>query len=186
MEIIFIRHGSVKGNIEKRYIGSTDEPLCSEGISTIKKIKLYTDNVISSPMKRCIQTAYIIFGHIDYICNDLKECNFGDFEGKNYNDLKYNKYYQMWLDSMGTLPFPNGETPENFRARCCKAFEYIVNKYSHKKSIAFVIHEGSIRAILEKYAKPQKNFYDWHISNGGVITFNMIYDNDKILLYDLN
>ena len=31
MELYFIRHGKTKGNIEKRYIGSTDENLCKEG-----------------------------------------------------------------------------------------------------------------------------------------------------------
>ena len=28
MEIVLIRHGATAGNIEKRYIGTTDEPLC--------------------------------------------------------------------------------------------------------------------------------------------------------------
>ena len=32
MEIVLIRHGATAGNIEKRYIGTTDEPLCDTGM----------------------------------------------------------------------------------------------------------------------------------------------------------
>ena len=31
MKLQFIRHGKTQGNLEKRYIGSTDEPLCAKG-----------------------------------------------------------------------------------------------------------------------------------------------------------
>lgn len=44
MKIIFIRHGKTKGNLEKRYIGKTDESLCEIGIKELKKI--YIPNVI--------------------------------------------------------------------------------------------------------------------------------------------
>ena len=30
MKIVLIRHGATKGNLEKRYIGRTDEDLCGE------------------------------------------------------------------------------------------------------------------------------------------------------------
>ena len=35
MKLIFIRHGKTAGNLERRYIGRTDEPLCDEGIAEI-------------------------------------------------------------------------------------------------------------------------------------------------------
>ena len=31
MKIYLIRHGETKGNLKKKYIGRTDEKLCSEG-----------------------------------------------------------------------------------------------------------------------------------------------------------
>ena len=61
MKIIFIRHGKTAGNLEKRYIGRTDEPLCEEGISELESIKYPdSDEVLASPMKRCLQTARLI------------------------------------------------------------------------------------------------------------------------------
>ncbi len=47
------------------------------------------------------------------ICDKLKECDFGDFENKSYEDLKNNRL-SKWLDSNG-VPFPNGETHEDFK-----------------------------------------------------------------------
>ena len=35
MKIVLIRHGATAGNIEKRYIGITDEDLCASGIEGI-------------------------------------------------------------------------------------------------------------------------------------------------------
>ena len=37
IKIALIRHSKTKGNIEKRYIGSTDESLCKEGIDLINQ-----------------------------------------------------------------------------------------------------------------------------------------------------
>ena len=36
MEFVFIRHGRTGGNLQSRYIGSTDEELCKEGINGLK------------------------------------------------------------------------------------------------------------------------------------------------------
>ena len=53
MKLIFIRHGKTAGNLERRYIGRTDEPLCDEGIAEILG-KEYPDAdiVVASPMFR--------------------------------------------------------------------------------------------------------------------------------------
>ena len=37
MKIYFIRHGLTEGNIQKKYIGKTDEPLCTEGIAELRE-----------------------------------------------------------------------------------------------------------------------------------------------------
>ena len=31
MKLTFIRHGKTQGNLESRYVGRTDQPLCAEG-----------------------------------------------------------------------------------------------------------------------------------------------------------
>ena len=39
MRIYLIRHSMTKGNKEKRYIGTTDESLCLEGIRLLEERK---------------------------------------------------------------------------------------------------------------------------------------------------
>ena len=114
MELYFIRHGKTKGNIEKRYIGSTDEDLCSEGKEELMPLKYsFAEKIYSSPMKRCLQTAEIMCGKKEInIIEGLKESNFGDFEYKTYEDLKNTPSYIKWLESGGKSGFPNGESNE--------------------------------------------------------------------------
>ena len=168
MRIVFIRHGLTAGNLEKRYIGSTDEPLCNEGVVQLRK-QTYPpcEVLVSSPMKRCIQTAELIYPEQDIeMCDDLRECSFGDFEGKNYKELSGNPDYQRWIDSGGGMQFPNGESPADFRQRCASVFEMIVREFADSGSLAFVVHGGTIMSILETYAVPGRNYYDWYCENG--------------------
>lgn len=184
MKIIFIRHGKTVGNLEKRYIGRIDEPLCSKGKGELLN-RRYPDceTVITSGMRRCIQTAEIIYPNKKIISfTQLNECDFGDFEGKNYNDLSENPDYQQWIDSGGNMTFPNGEKPDDFKKRCISAFEKITAEYKKINVISFVVHGGTIMSILEKYAVPQKNYYDYQVQNGsGFITE---FDGEKIIILE--
>lgn len=168
MRIHLIRHGMTAGNLGKRYIGRTDEPLCSEGISALQSRSYPAPGtLICSPMKRCIQTAQVIFpGSEPQIFPELRECDFGDFEGKNYRELNGNADYQRWIDSGGTLPFPGGESPEDFRERCCAGFLRAVSENPGSDTLTFVVHGGTIMSVMERFAIPRRGYYDWQYPNG--------------------
>ena len=180
VKIILIRHGSTCGNLKKRYIGRTDEVLCTEGINQLKSRKYpECELVISSPMKRCTQTAELIYPHIPLkTYRDLRECDFGSFEGKNYIELTGNQEYQHWIDSGGTLPFPEGEAHDSFVKRTLNAFNKGVRENSGCDDLAFTIHGGSIMAIMERYAVPEGSFYDFSVPNGG--GYICEYDGEKL------
>ena len=167
MKILLIRHGQTAGNLEKCYIGRTDEPLCEAGIAAVKHRHFPACGIlISSPMRRCIQTAAILFPQqTPVLCDALRECDFGDFEGKNYAALNGDPVYQAWIDSGGKMPFPHGESPADFRARCCDGFRECVRRYADADSIAFVVHGGTIMAILSQFAVPHRDYYDWITEN---------------------
>ena len=166
MKIILIRHGMTEGNLKRRYIGTTDEDLINT--DCLKGDYPKCERVVASPLKRCIQTAEYIYPNVDIeICDKLKECDFGDFENKSYEDLKDNPDYQKWLDSNGELPFPNGETHEDFKNRCKEGFFESLTE----RDTAFVIHGGSIMAIMQKLFGG--NFYDYQVKNGCGYEFEM-------------
>ena len=179
MIIYFIRHGATAGNLEKRYIGRTDEGLCTEGIESLKRLQELVpdikDNsitavcqgveaVFTSPMKRCIETADILFpDKKKIIIDDFRECDFGDFEGYNYQELNGNADYQRWIDSNGQIAFPNGESPQDFRRRCINGFKNVAE--TSLETVAAVVHGGTIMSILEKYEKHHE-YYRWQCGNG--------------------
>ena len=184
MTINFIRHGRTAGNLEKRYIGRTDEPLCDAGISELKSTSYPDcDIVISSPMKRCVQTAALIYPDKKIMTyDDLRECDFGDFEEKNHAELNGDPVYQKWIDNGGLGTFPNGEDSTMFRIRSVNGFLKAVGDNNISGVISFVVHGGTIMSVLEKLAVPHRDFYEYITENGhGYVT---VYDGEKIEITD--
>ncbi len=173
ISLLFIRHGATAGNLEKRYIGRTDEPLCNIGISQalkIKELNFQADYLFVSPMLRTCQTAEIVFPKMPYsVVDDFMETDFGIFEGMTASELSQNRDYQAWIDSMCLAPVPCGESVSDFKLRCCRAFEEVMKSVPDNSCAVFVVHGGVIMAILESYAKPELSFYDYHIENGEYI-----------------
>lgn len=143
-----------------------------------------TDKVVASPMKRCIQTAEIIYGTDYEVFDDLRECGFGVFENKSYEELKNDENYKLWLESGGIIPPPEGEGKREFSERCCVCFEKIIFG-ADCESIAFVVHGGTIMAILERFYYKKSSFYDWQIKNGEYLEFEIVKTDEGIKLCKL-
>lgn len=170
LEIRLVRHGKTAGNCLGRYIGTTDEPLCEEGIGELcGKSMGKPELVYASPLKRCLETAKILWPGVPVVkVADFRECDFGEFENKNYKELNGNPDYQAWIDSGGTMAFPGGESPAEFKARVQRAFSHVLEEaeqagYEH---IALAVHGGTIMAIMEKWGTPPGEYYRWQVKNG--------------------
>lgn len=185
MELILIRHLKTPGNEKRQYIGSTDEDLSEQEVQNFKKKSKQASypqvqQVIVSPMKRCVQTAELIYLNMQIQLEPLlKECDFGIFEGKTYEELKDRAEYQAWLDSGGTIAFPEGEEQKEFRLRCVRGMLCQVDRLckEHVESVAFVVHGGTIMAVLEQLAEDQKDFYHWQVENGR--GYRMLVDEEE-------
>lgn len=188
-----IRHGKTQSNLEKRYIGKIDEDLSEVGIQEIKKNleeKKYplADFVFSSPLKRCFQTAKLIYPKSQIIrVKNFREINFGDFEGKNFTELKNDKKYIRWISSNGKLKFPNGESRKKFIKRNISAFKKIVVKIKKTKlqnlKVSLVVHGGTIMALLSFLAK--KDYFNFQVENGSGFSFTLICEKSKLKLENL-
>lgn len=178
MTLILIRHGKTRANEEQRYLGQEDEPLSAMGRDELcqrKKRKTYpqVDCVFTSPMKRCRQTAGLLYPELSAeVIEQWREIDFGLFSGKNHQELQDNHDYLSWLDSNGTLPFPKGESREEFLVRCEAGFEEMIRRVEQigieKKTaltrIGLVVHGGVIMALLSRFGGG--DFFDYQIKNG--------------------
>ena len=168
MRWILIRHGKTRGNLDGRYIGCrSDEGLCPEGIEELNQGKYpAAGRVYSSPMRRCLETAEILYPTIKAeIIPDFRECDFGEFEYKNYEELNGHADYQAWIDSGGELPFPDGESRADFAARSLAAFQSI-RRDAGNEDYALIVHGGTIMSIMEAMAQPRGSYYDFQVKNG--------------------
>ena len=121
--IYLFRHGLTRGNLNAQYIGHTDYPLTSDSISELHSIKAryhypQVDAVFSSPLKRCVDSAGIMFPKNNpIVINDLIEYNFGEFEECTAKDLENNEDFKNWLGGDMHARPPYGESKAEFILR---------------------------------------------------------------------
>ena len=176
MKIYLIRHGKTPGNLLRRYIGGrTDQSLCDEGKSELTALKARghypaTAKVYVSPMKRCRETAAILFPLAEQVLvEEMREMDFGRFENRSHEDMKQDKDYNAWISTMCEGPIPQGENKESFTERCCQAFLSIMQNLESGESdmpAFFVIHGGTIMSIMSKLVKSDRKYYNWYAENG--------------------
>ncbi len=175
--LYLIRHGITQGNLEGRYIGLTDLPLCDEGFYAVTRLAhdhLYPDvqKVYSSPLKRCLETVDIIYPdrYVKEIDN-IAECDFGDWENKTAAELEGLPEYTEWLKGGYESSAPNGETMEEFTLRCLDGLEEIFKDMMHDEitRAAVVTHAGVIMNLCANYGLPKGRPADFAIGQGECI-----------------
>lgn len=180
IEVLWIRHGMTKANKEHRYLGKTDEALSTEGKKALlaqwkTKTDLLSsvDKIYCSPMKRCVETAELLFPqNQDYqVISQWQEMDFGRFEYRNYKELNGDPDYQAWIDSGGTLPFPEGESRDEFIQRSMEGWKSVCSELRAEQQlghpirrICCIVHGGTIMAVLSTLLGG--DYYDYQIGNG--------------------
>lgn len=172
--IYMFRHGLTKGNLNAQYIGHTDLPLTTDSISSLRSIKAHhhyprVDAVFSSPLKRCKDSASIMFPDNNIlVIDDFIEYNFGEFEGLTAEDLKDNEDFKVWLRGDFNTAAPFGESNGQFAHRVCAAFEKVVEGClkTGTETVAIVGHAGVLMTILACYGVPEAPMAHWQMDAG--------------------
>lgn len=172
LTMYLIRHGRTEGNRRGAYIGRTDEPLSEAGrtelLPTVSR-QPTVDAVYSSPMLRCKETAGLLYPeHEPILIEDLKEFDFGEFEGQTFDQLQNAPGIQEWIDSHGRTPFPGGEDWALFNKRCLDGFTQAVlqSLESGHKNAAVFAHGGVIIAIMAQLLGEKNEPFRFHAKNG--------------------
>lgn len=192
--LALIRHGETQANKERRYLGKTDEVLSESGVKILHSYQAqnyYPDvqYLFASPMRRCMETAEILYPKLTPILiPEWEEMDFGEFEYKNYEELKGDIRYQKWIDSGGLSDFPNGESREHFIMRCenglikmCDKL-YQMTKASDSIRAGIIAHGGTVMALLHSFGGA--DYFDSQIYNGRGYLCRMKWHSEGILKKD--
>lgn len=174
MRIVLVRHGITVGGLYGAYVGITDQPLCTEGKEELVRKKKtgsfpVVDMLVCSPMRRCLQTAAIYYPNMQpQTLDELKEQDFGKFEGLSQKEIRAVAGYETWGSTPAVLPFPGGEAWDAFASRSRNGFACAVAMAvrANSKGLAVVCHGGTIMAVMEAMAKEKKGLYYWECNPG--------------------
>lgn len=196
LKIHLIRHGSTEANFLGQYIGSkTDMPLSPEGLNELRLIKdnmdyPQIDVLYSSPMLRCKQTGAVLFPEKEIIgVENLKEFDFGAFEGKTANELENHPEFLSWAAGKLEAP-PEGESNSEFIKRLCIGLNQIVLDMLNKgyENAGVIMHGGAIMMLLGATAVPRHKPVEWTADVGRgyslLITPSLYHRSGVVEVYD--
>lgn len=163
VELVAIRHGITAWNLERRYQGQQDIPLlfpdAEAGLLALRESlgNERFDAIYSSDLKRCQQTlewAQAAREGVPVALEPrLRELDFGEYEGKVYDELKELPHYRAWIDSVGELQIPGGESAAQLRERLDAWLDDLATNAragNHRKVLA-ITHGGVIRELRRRF-----------------------------------
>ncbi|MBU2979621.1 histidine phosphatase family protein [Alteromonas sp. C1M14] len=149
--IDLLRHGSVEG--EPALYGRTDVPLSPRGkaqmLAHLPVLKT-VDNIISSPLIRCLSAAEAIGHLVKAPVNplpSLQECDFGELDGVPFDHLQSQwPLLEAFWQQPAKATLPQAESLPLFHERVLNGWQQILSQDG--KHLLVVSHGGAIRQIL--------------------------------------
>lgn len=195
IRLLIARHGETDFNKNGLMQGrGIDAPLNDRGIKQAKKLASYlknyeTDLLVSSNLKRAIQTAsyYSESKGISLMKSSaLDEMDFGDFEGRSYDDIITELAYidKAWRRGEIEKKIPGGESPLSVYERASTAILTMIKEQEHGL-ITLVIHGRLMRILFSEWLGfGIKNMHQIEHENGAVNQF--VYKNGSFSVVYLN
>ncbi len=172
-EIVFIRHSSLAvprgvcygfSNIDVSHNFYNEANNLKRNLNVFKP-----DLVISSPLQRCVKLAVHTFDTEPEINTNLKEVNYGDWEGRTWEEINI-EGDNLWMYANINNQPPNGESFGELRDRVITELDLIVKREEGK--IAVVCHGGVIRSVLSHLLHtPLEKTRSFHIHYTGFVKF---------------
>lgn len=170
-EFLLIRHGQTVWNNSRKYQGHTDIPLSDLGREQAQKLRdrLARKQIhafYSSDLSRAYETAQIIaepFGKEVKVLSQLREINFGCWEGLTYEEImeKYREMATAWYADPQSVCIPGGESCAQVKERAFSVLNRLAE--THKdETVAIVSHGGTIRLLLIAALGWDMNCF-WHL-----------------------
>lgn len=173
-----IRHGSPFPQTQSVCLGSVKDPgLSAEGEAQCRALRqwfgcYHVSDVYSSPMRRCCESAQLVFSKPAKIHEGLTELGMGDWEGRSFTEIKarYPDLYERRRLDPALVP-PGGEPPLQAQKRFLSAIDSIISG-RRGGDIAMVSHAGVIRLFICALKDTgMDRFWDIPIPYGSVSVF---------------
>jgi len=181
--IYIMRHGLTNSNKKKIYAGRNNECLCQEGIIELYKIRnkikrLKIDLIVSSPIRRCIQTAEILNSYLKKkieIEKNFIEMRMGPWEGLTENEVakSFPKEWRIWNMNPSKLVIKGRETLHELQIRALNGMKKLLQN-SEWSRILIVTHVAVIRVLIIRYNKLNiKGYREINIPNCSLYVLNV-------------
>lgn len=157
--LVLVRHGETELTAQRRYSGRGDVPLSMTGVAQAHAIAARVAAlvpsaaaVLSSPLSRCTATAETIAaalgGRPVQIEPDLVECDFGEWEGRTFAEVKagWPTELEAWLADQRVAP-PGGESLKEVAVRVQRALAALLAKYP-AEPVVLVSHVTPLKILL--------------------------------------
>jgi alpha-ribazole phosphatase len=155
--VYLARHGEVLHAAEGRFFGHTDVALSPAGVAQAAALggRLAAEPieaVYASDLLRARQSAAQLaaaVGRNVVAVAALREMAMGRWEGLTFAEIRAREpeLCDRWLAEPFVMPFPEGESVADLRARAMPALRGIVERHAGRR-IAVVAHGGTNRVIL--------------------------------------
>lgn len=175
-KVILVRHGESELNIEGVYYGILNPELTAKGKTQAKNTReilksIDYKKIYASDLKRAIDTAKIVnYKELDILIDkNLRELNFGIFEGYTYNELleKYPEELKKSENDWQNYNYITGESVLELQKR---AVSFIEEKVNLEEDTLLITHWGVINTILSYYfSKELEAYWKFSVKNGGVV-----------------
>ena len=148
MKVWLIRHGLTRLGEEKRYQGRLDDGLSKAGRAALVRADFCPARVYVSPALRARETAEILFpGAEQVLCPELREMDFGSFEGRGWWEMEEDSEYRAWVDGGCLGRCPGGEDKAELTERVCRCFDRILKAETDTsdevENVVMVAHGGT-------------------------------------------
>jgi alpha-ribazole phosphatase len=168
MEIYLVRHTRVN-NYQNICYGHCEIPLADSFREEVESLKpllpIYAGYYFSSPSARCLQLS-LELNVMPVVDARLKEMNFGDWEGREWNDLPAKELDPWMKDFVNNAP-PGGESLKDLFAR---VQQFVADNLSGKKGPAVILtHAGVIRCFYALVGQVElKDIFTVKVDHGSV------------------
>jgi broad specificity phosphatase PhoE/ribonuclease HI len=186
---VLLRHGQTPLSIEHRFSGVGSDPeLTDAGREQARETGARLagqqfDAIISSPLRRAVETARIVVGGREIVLEDgFRETDFGDWEGLTFAEVRQKSPDELaaWLADPTVGP-PGGESFVETDRRVGAALAAVSERYPGARLLV-VSHVTPIKLLARRALEaPMSALYRMHLELASLTTIDWYPDGPAVV-----